>query len=177
MLGDNILDNLHTEKAIRRILILGIILIILLCEFLSWNEMKIERIQDSNYKMIESNSSIVCIENAYYKQLRKNEISLYIEGWCILKNRATQPVAMFIILKDKNDNMYKLPTSIIRREDVTQVIDDGINYDNSGFRVNMICSYSQIDFRIEIYEICVLCIYDNEEYIIESGMNVLLNEE
>lgn len=58
---------------------------------------------------------------------------LDISGWFIEPNYAPNYINRQIVLLDNEENMYKLNTHMIKREDVTKAFDDGQNYDNSGF--------------------------------------------
>lgn len=56
-----------------------------------------------------------------------------IVGWAYVKGTSSVDVIPCIILKDDNNNLYKVKTRITKRTDVTRKINDGKNYNNSGF--------------------------------------------
>lgn len=56
-----------------------------------------------------------------------------INGWAVVNDVDSIDVKPSIILRDKNDNLYKIKTRIIQRRDVTKLLQDKNNvYDNSG---------------------------------------------
>lgn len=62
-----------------------------------------------------------------------NQDNFEVKGWIIKKKENIKNVSINIMLKDDN-KFYVLPTKIVKREDVTEKLNDGVNYNFSGFQ-------------------------------------------
>lgn len=80
---------------------------------------------------------------------------LYIEGYFFKENENIELAKEFVVLKNINNNKYyKIPTTIIPRDDVNNLYDNttSINYTYSGFSANV----KRGELSQGDYEICIL---------------------
>lgn len=159
----------HKRKFILRFIGVACVLVVAICIFLYKNEMKISVIDTSNMKVLTTDNGVkLNIETISYEQRIRKERELTISGWCVIPGKETNLIENYVVLKDvENSKMYKLPTTIVTRSDVTTYINDGYNYDNSGFLVHLMIR----DLKLEQkkYEICLLYKISGEKYIIQTG--------
>ena len=151
--------------------------IILLCSFLSWNEMRVTKVDVSNIPKLTVGDEVkLFLDNAYYQKSDLTGTQIVIDGWCIIPGREPNPIVMHILLKDVKSNIYyKLPTIVRTRDDVTDNINDGTSYKYSGFGVSF--NYSGFDFESTPYEIVLLYEIAGETYLIPSGQTISEKEE
>jgi len=163
------MDKLHTKNFVIGFLTVTLIIIAIVCKFLSWNEMRIDKVDIRGIPEISSaEGAIFNIENAYYEKNGIEGEKLTVSGWCIIQGREAKPVAMHILIKNTNTGeCYKMPTVIITREDVTAHFNEGIDYNCSGFSVYTNCK--KFDFKKSAYEVVMLYEIAEEKYIIPSG--------
>ena len=170
------LEKLHTQKFVVCFVLIGVVLVMVLCKFLSWNEMRITKIDVSETNIISfEDGARVFIDNAYYETDKHDGATITIDGWCVVLGKETNPVAIHVLLKNTSTGIYyELPTSIVNREDVTASFDDSINYDNSGFTVCIPEKFLAVENNT--YSIFVLYEIDEEVYLIPSD-NILASKE
>ncbi len=68
----------------------------------------------------------------YIDEITNSEDKLNIAGWCVVVGKGTRWVNNKFILIDDDKVGYVLNTVMQQRPSVTEFINDGINYDNSG---------------------------------------------
>lgn len=158
------MGKLHTKQFIVRFLVVVTIMIVVLCKYLSWNEMRIQNVSIENIPELSSDQgALLNVDNAYYEDQK-----LIVNGWCVIRGRVTNPVSIHVLIRERNiGECYELPTAMVAREDVTACFDENINYDNSGFSVNVNCK--KFDFENSIYEVMLRYKIGDEEYIIKSN--------
>lgn len=62
-----------------------------------------------------------------------------VSGWCLKPGEDINTVDFSVILWDEEAAVgYKIPTQMIIRQDVTEAINDGHNYNACGFQANII---------------------------------------
>lgn len=123
------MDNFHKKKFIVKFFVVTNIFVLLLCFFLSWYEMRIKKIEISDIpELVQGDNVRFCIDKAKCKTDRYDGNLLEIEGWCVIVGKTTSPVAMHVLLKnEKTGLVLELPTCILKRGDVTEAINDGID--------------------------------------------------
>ena len=91
-----------------------------------------------------------------------------MDGWCAIAGKPTDVAAIRVLLKDtSSQKVYKLPTTMTTRTEATSILDDGNNYDNSGFSVHIMAH--KIKRNGEKYQILLLYDIDGEEVIINTN--------
>ena len=170
---DNCMEVLHSRKAIVCLCAIGTALILLLCLFLSWSETRIYRIDVSELTKLEEGVTVAIDNNTYIKDYYGDE-SIAINGWCIVNGRKTAPVALHVLLRDaKRDEYYEVPTTIVSRPDVTELINDGTNYDNSGFSVSL----KNCSLHRSRYEIFIRYRSGDDDYLIPTSKKIRRKDE
>ena len=166
------MDDFHRKKFVVTFFVVANIFVIFLCFFLSWNEMRIKKLDVSDIpEEVLENSVTFNIEEAKCETGKYDGNLLKIEGWSIIIGKTTNPITMHILLKNAETEMIlKLPTSILTRTDVTEAINDGINYDNSGFKVEL--NYKKSNIKEAKYEILLLYQVGEEQYIIPLNKKI-----
>lgn len=162
------MEKLQDRKFIVCFLCSGILFIFLLCKALSWYEMRIIPINVDSYSMIGADDGVeYYLDYAYFENNNNKSNSIVIAGWCVILGKQTNPIAIHVLLKDESNNYYQLPTSMEQRAEVTKHFDDNVNYDNSGFSVNIDTSF--FNFNEEQYEIVLLYEQNMQKSLVYSG--------
>ena len=170
---DNSMEVLHSPKAVVCLCAIGTALILFLCLFLSWRETRIYRVDVSGLSKMEEGATVTIDSKNYIKDYYGNE-SINIDGWCIINGRKTAPVAMHVLLRDpKRDEYYEVPTTIVSRSDVTELINDGTNYDNSGFSVSL----KNCSLHRRKYEIYIRYESGDDDYLIPTSKQIRRKDE
>lgn len=162
------MERLHTPKVIFSVFASGMLVIIVLCAFLSWNEMRIkEFVPQEVVELSVSDGVCVNLDTCTYEVKGYEADSIKISGYAIVPGRATELIDINVVLKDEQtDEYYILPTSIVLRTDVTEGINDGTNYDYSGFDVDL--NESLFDLENNEYSVLVLYSVNNNTYLLNS---------
>lgn len=143
---------------------LGVFFIFLSFEIFSYNVSSVKIISSQKNSFVQSISYVTALKDnrihgkyiykvdsaTISRNSRKNP-TLDINGWIIKKKAHINNVSIKIALKNKYNSYYLLPTTIITRPDVTNTIDDGTNYNYSGFSVHMLVQKKTINLGSRIY--------------------------
>lgn len=97
---------------------------------------------------------------------------LSLKGWLIRQGYPSFNNNISLILSD-GINQYKIRIDEYDREDVSNYIGDGINYNNCGFNVNMLISDYVNSGNYEVY--LELVEKDNRKYMFDCGQKILIN--
>lgn len=155
-------NNIFVIKA----LVVIFIVIMLVCAFFSWHEMRIVNMDTEDLPMIDYEVDHTLTFDKFIFEPNDNEINL--EGWCVVEGASTGPIEIQVLLKEiDGENCYCLPTSLQKRPDVTQFFDDGNNYDYSGFKINM--GLEKLDFNNISYKVLICYNVDEKNYLFDSG--------
>lgn len=130
----------------------------------NWNTINISRIDANNY--MRSNNLQCGIEEVNLD----NDI-LTVNGWIVHRGKESMNSDISVTLYNLTDkSFFVLPTEYKNRTDVTEFINDEINYDDSGFQTSI--SIQQLNPTQVCYEICIL--YRNQEttYLLHTGQYV-----
>lgn len=155
-----ILHNINDEEIKNRrtiiiFLVVGTFLIISFSALMHLHENAIKQIDISDYNI--DNKDIRCVlDNSFYKKEINGDSELCISGWCVMNGVSIERVNMHVIVNSERDHKYYiLPTYMQKREDVTAFMNDGCNYDNSGFGVN-ITNANKFDYENDKLDIFLL---------------------
>ena len=161
------MEKLQSAKFIKIFMMIYLIGILVICFFVSKYEMRVEEFDVKDIPIKET--GVKCeIDTAYNDPDGK---CVVIEGWCVILGQETKPVSMHVLLRNDNSGVYlKMPTTIVSRVDVTEALNDGVNYDNSGYSVNV--NSEKIDFTKNKFEICILYECGKNKCIVHSGKYV-----
>lgn len=148
------------------------VIAILICIFFVAHEMQVTKIDVHEIEEVnEKAGAIVNIDEASYS-IRNYNDKVSIDGWCVIKGKEIKTISIWVLLKDKESGeFYKIPTTVIKREDVTAFIDDGFNYDNSGFSAKTKKRY--LNLNENTYEIWLLYEINNEKKLIFTGRTLV----
>ena len=95
---------------------------------------------------------------------------LLIDGWACRQNEEIKKVLCWVVLKDIKENKYfKISTLLVKRSDVTQAINDGVNYDNSGFTAKINKSLLKKNTQYQIY---ILYLNNDNQVLINTNKNL-----
>jgi hypothetical protein len=78
------------------------------------------------------------VDNATISRNSRKNPTLDVNGWIIKKETPINSISITVALKNSDNSYFLLPTVVTTRPDVTNTIDDGTNYDYSGFSVHML---------------------------------------
>lgn len=171
---DEKLVLLQTRKTVAGMIVMGMAVLIVIQQFLVYNCTKIQEI-DSNIVSMKhlSDGYTFALDECSYEE-DSNPLTrdrLKISGWLIKRGEDTARVTLRIVLNNINTGEYLLlPTTLLQRGDVTSAYDDGHNYDNSGFSVNL--PLSVIDFENVNYSLMALYSLNGEEHLIDLDTDI-----
>lgn len=162
------METFHKKKFIVGFVLVMSAVIILLCCFLSWYEMRVTTVDVTGITKLSLDEVTLNLDNAYYQTNAWGGTEIKVDGWCAIAGKETNPISIHVLLKDINKNIYyKLPTSIVKRDDVTSYMNDSIDYSNSGFNASL--NYSGLNFGSMTYEVVLLYEVGGDVYLIPSG--------
>ena len=166
------MQKFQKSKYIICFLVSFILLDVLLCMFLSWQEMRITKITISQIpRLTEEDNVSYCIDE---NNIQNSNIVL--RGWLILRGKNSSNIAIHVLLTDIDTHTsYKLPTAIVGRADVTEAMADGSDYGYSGFTVNLPVDNTIFPLEPERYKISFLYQIDDVDYVVHT--NEFLNTE
>ena len=98
-----------------------------------------------------------------------------IIGWAIYPDEPQINIKVDIVLENKSTNkFYQIPSQMVSREDLNDLINDDIDYSNSGFfaRVNN----QLINLNKEYYNIYIRYRMNEKIYYIDSGLELGIKE-
>lgn len=169
------MEKLHTEQAVRKLLILAGIIFLAGWVLLVRNDTRIKTFTAGSIPMAEDTMDyILTIESLDYED---DHISitpeyLSLEGWILCRGWPSSRVAIHILLRNiTTDEWLILPTTVRIRTDVTEQMNDGCIYDCSGFYVN-IPQNRKIDTDAYDYEIYALFNLNNIPRVVPSNITV-----
>lgn len=164
----SLIKKMQSKKIFCALVMAFLILDIIICFTLSWNEMRIKKVDISEIPVLDSSDGVILnVEDAYHVERGYDSAQLYIKGWAVIKGTISRPVAIKVIIKNESSGTcYLLPTSMSTRPDVTDYIGDGVNYDNSGYSVHL--NYDMFDFSHEKYRVLVSYTIADKQYIFVS---------
>ena len=123
----------HDVGWIKKIMIILFGIVILCWIGMGIIEKNVRRIQVEDYEIVENTNEF---EYGIDVARRTNDIvngDLFeINGWCIIRGIETRPISMHVVIESNNE-YFLLPTVVRKREDITAGMNDGVNYDWSGF--------------------------------------------
>lgn len=166
---EKIIKWLHSYSFIKLFAVISIICIFGLCLLLRIHEKSIETINISNYNVYPSDT----IEYSYFFNSLKNTNNSDIYGWLILKGVDTGDIATKIVLKEQNSDVgYIIPTEVKLRKDVTEYINDGHNYNSSGFYSYWDNIPPELDTDSKDYDVYIYSCYNGKEAIIDTELTL-----
>ena len=167
----------HSKRFISIFISAGTVLIVLLCVFLTWNEMKVEEIDISGIPVLSADDGIaVHYDAAYYQTGSPNGQRLNIRGWAVFRGKETRPVSIHVLLRNSvSGKCYSLPTEIKTRSDVTAMFsEDYADYDSSGF-VSAPAAH-RFDLPHNEYDILILYELKDGTYIFDTQQKLMEKE-
>lgn len=154
----------QSRRFVIRTMIISVCVILLLVVFLSWHEMRIKKISLDEYEWADEELVSFAIDEISTESLADDK-SLTVKGWCVLEKVPTRPVTIYVVLHDPNtDDSYKLPTTVVKRHDVSEFFNDGTYYDYSGFSTDMI--YTGKGLPDGIYDVYLLYTAGEEDPVL-----------
>lgn len=101
--------------------------------------------------------------------------AIEIWGWILEKGKDIKTVDLSIALKENNSSTaYIIPTQNAARPDVTKEINDGFNYEYSGF--NSLVPVFRLNKNITKYDIFFIYKNNGKAYIISANEAVILTD-
>ena len=110
--------------------LLTVVVIVLVCGYY---------VQKNTYKKICKIGDVSSELTVNVDEYSQNENLISVAGWAIKKGVPTGAFDMTVILWNEKENLgYEIPTAMAVRSDVTSAMEDGVNYDHSGFSSKII---------------------------------------
>lgn len=147
------------------ILIKIVVISLVWCVSVYWNTNKITAIQNCAWKIDET-------LQVYVDTFSDKNNNVILKGWCLKEEENIGYANYNIVVHGLySDKYYQIRTGYTRRDDVTEVYDDGYNYGNSGFYVNIV----KENLPSDRYEICLwYCVNNNNSF---KKLNLFFNVE
>ncbi len=169
------MDRLHSRKALFIYFLLTIVILYAGWSLMVWDDTRIKDFVLASVPAAESEDDhIFRIESIRRGDdgISITKDRIVIDGFIVRKGWPASRAAIHIILKNtETGQCYELPTTVVMRTDVTELLDDGNNYNMSGFHTD-IPEGGVIDTEKYDYEICALFDVNNIPRIVASGTTV-----
>ena len=137
---ENILKNIQSKRIILKIVcVLSVVFAVVWVIFVE-NDIFIRKIDITKMEINTGNEYIHSLDDVSWK---KDDISITkdyvtLSGWLIKKGEDAKTVSIKVVFQDMNtEQCYVIPTTMFERDDVTENINDGLDYKNSGFSVKI----------------------------------------
>lgn len=124
----------NTKTSVQAVIVIvGLILVM----FFAWKVLGVieARVYEVDASIYTENTEV----NYTIESVSWSETGVMISGWCLVPEEDIKYAEMHLLI-ESNGVYYQVPTMLIERKNVTDLYDDGYNYDYSGF-------YSLIDFQ------------------------------
>ena len=161
------MEKLQQPKVIYAFIIILFSFVFAAWRILVWN--------DTRIRIIDFSSLISASESDLYDyELEEIDIddSIRIRGRVIERGKSSLPVELYVIFAETAARQgLLLPTTVVKREELTAEYNDGTNYDWSGFDV-LIPNRNPIDIRNRDYQIMLLINIQGKERLIDTGWNL-----
>lgn len=129
--------NFIKNKVLVMVLVIGVILvaIFVLYQYLKYSQYNQYHIDES--KIADSSLFIWGIDavDSKYDVLK-------VSGWMAYRGESISTWDLSMVIQN-DDNCYVVPMALQNRTDITETMNDGFNYDNSGFAVTINKRYIQ----------------------------------
>lgn len=161
------MEKIQTPKFVVFYLIFSFFMILIAWSVLVWNDTRIRRVDLST--MIAASA-----EDHYEYAIEDIDVgyAIRIRGRIIERKKRPLPVEIQVVLKEvRTGKGLLLPTTVVKREELTAEYNDGTNYDWSGFDV-LIPNRNPIDIRNRNYQIMLLVNIQGKERLIDTGWNL-----
>lgn len=171
--GVGFMSRLQSKKGIIFLLILAVVLITGGWSALVFNENHIRSLNGNHADVISGKGGyIVRLDHVSYKHVGEpgTKDRIQISGWAVKRGVQTteKPVALKVVLKnEKTEEYYVIPTALHQREDVTKYFNDGCDYSNSGFSIDIPYSWKINPDQYE-YAVYILSQIDGETALIDT---------
>lgn len=66
-------------------------------------------------------------------EIQRNRFKVYVRGWALKSGASITTFDMKLLFRAADGTYYAVPCQLQRRKDMTTHVNDGNNYDNSGF--------------------------------------------
>lgn len=151
-------------RIILAVLSVSLILVVGLWKLLIWNETRAVEYEYAGN--ISANDYLFYIEKVKY-----NADMINVRGWFLKKGEDIGTAIQHVVIRDiDSGKCYKLSTKAESREDVTQSINDGHNYDMSGFNAYTDIKGIMSDSRD--YELYILDENNGRNELVSLGITV-----
>ena len=161
------MEKLQQPKVIYASIIILFLFVFAAWRILVWNDTRIKIIDFSSLISVSGN-------DLYDYELEKVDVddSIRIQGWVIERGKSSLRVEIYVILAETAARRgLLLPTTVVKREELTAAYNDGTNYDWSGFEV-LIPNRNPIDIGHHDYQIMLLVNFQGKERLINTGWNL-----
>lgn len=163
------MEKLQERKVVVSIMLVLFCLFLIAWLILIWNE---NRIVPVDLNVVADASE----NNGYRWSLEEINVSdrLVVKGWAIKRGESSVPIEMRVVLKKRlTGEGLILPTTVTKRAEITKKMDDGINYDWSGFEVSIPVGEIQGIEKEEYDVILLIQIQDDDERSLDLGATIL----
>ena len=135
---DKVISLIQSRKFLICFLICLILLFVIGWVVLVSNENRIDELDVEKVIFGDANNYNINLEDLRWTR-DDNSLTddyVHISGWIVKPGTNVDAVAIRVVLKDmETEKYYIVPTGVVSRGDVTESINDGKNYEYSGFSV------------------------------------------
>lgn len=159
----------QTRERIICMIVLGVIVMLLIWIMLVDNSTRIKKLKAENIVTSQlSDGYTVCLDQLEYQDdgIYLTKDMLVVSGWLIKNGESMDNIQLKIVMKNcGTGEYYMLPTTQLQRKDVTELFNDGYNYNNSGFSVRVF--QRKIDLQNQRYELMAVYAFNGEAVLID----------
>ena len=150
-----------------------IVVLIVFWFLLVWNENKIVELEMDKVKIENTSFYKFYIDDLSWRKdnILTTKDFCKIQGWLIKPGEEIESAAIKIVFQNMSDGRYYIiPTQMSERKDVTAYVDDGKNYDECGFSVE-IPYFEKLNSNLD-YEIFALYSLNGKENLIPFNITL-----
>lgn len=140
MIREKALGTEGKRKILNAVLILGMVFttVFTLYQYLKYS-------QYSTYQLEEQKIT----DNSFFaldvESMEKRYDVVKINGWIAYRGESISTWKLSLLIQNDDGSCYVVPMAVQERKDVTEAMNDGFNYNNSGFSVTVNKNYIKSD--------------------------------
>ncbi|MGI6117403.1 MAG: hypothetical protein ACOYBC_03340 [Bilifractor sp.] len=137
-------EVMHTKKWIGILLCVGITLLAVVWGILRWSEFRVTDLDISKVNVVEDTEGYDWnIDGLRYGNMDLDDVGtsrgmIHMRGWFAVRGHQAGKYELRVVLQNtETDRCYIVPTMPVKREDVSESLDDDGFYDNAGFEIKV----------------------------------------
>ncbi len=119
-----------------------------------WGDNRIKKLDVTGISQVAPSEYMTCLDVCDWKKDADQTTKDYviINGWALKPGMEIFEASISVVIRStENDKYYILPTKMIQRSDLTSYMNDGYNYEKSGFSTSVAYWHKLADSEYELF--------------------------